>query len=200
MSITKAAERVHLSPGAVSLQLRNLAEELNTDLFVKQDKRLHPTPAALLLFDRSKLLMEQARTLEEDFKNEPSKDSRPVHFATGATALINQLGRPLRLLRKRFPNTSIQITVTATEQMVTGLRNRVFDLALVMLPYPTKGLKTLPLFNEELVIIRPFSDAARKSQVRKIQTFGSGIKAVSFALTAKQHAADHRRFFCSHWR
>ena len=34
-SMTQAAERVYLSPGAISLQLHNLADELNTELFTR---------------------------------------------------------------------------------------------------------------------------------------------------------------------
>jgi DNA-binding transcriptional LysR family regulator len=34
-SVTRAAEHVHLSPAAVSLQLRSLADELETELFVR---------------------------------------------------------------------------------------------------------------------------------------------------------------------
>ena len=45
-SMTRAAEKVFLSPGAVSLQLHNLADELHTELFVRSGKRLIPTPAA----------------------------------------------------------------------------------------------------------------------------------------------------------
>ena len=39
-SMTRAAEKIHLSPGAVSLQLHNLAGELHTELFVRRGKRL----------------------------------------------------------------------------------------------------------------------------------------------------------------
>src|SRR5579859_4737771 len=35
-SMTRAAEKIHLSPGAVSLQLHNLADELHTELFVRR--------------------------------------------------------------------------------------------------------------------------------------------------------------------
>src|ERR1700739_3822922 len=53
-SMTKAAEKSHLSPGAVSLQLHNLAQELHTELFVRRGKRLIPTPAAVRLAERAK--------------------------------------------------------------------------------------------------------------------------------------------------
>ena len=45
-TMTKAAERVHLSTAAVSVQMRTLADELETDLFVRAGKKLIATPAA----------------------------------------------------------------------------------------------------------------------------------------------------------
>ncbi len=41
--MTRAAEKIHLSRGAVSLQLHSLADELNTELFVRRGKSLIPT-------------------------------------------------------------------------------------------------------------------------------------------------------------
>jgi DNA-binding transcriptional LysR family regulator len=70
----------------------------------------------------------------------------PFQFATGAKALIHQLGRPLRLLRKNFPQTSIGITVAPTEEMVAGLLQRRFDLALISLPFQNEEIDVIPVF------------------------------------------------------
>jgi DNA-binding transcriptional LysR family regulator len=161
-SVTRAAERIGLSPGAVSMQLQNLAAELRTDLFVRSGKHLSPTPAALRLVERSREVMRGMRQIHQEFAGDPSADTLPFHFATGATSLIHHLGHPLRLLRKKFPHTPIQITVQPTEEMVEGLRDRRYDLALISLPYPHDDLTLWPLFEEELLVIRP-----SKSQVRR---------------------------------
>ncbi len=154
-SVTRAAEKVNLSPGAVSLQLHNLAGELRTDLFVHCGKRLVPTPAAMRLAEHARVILRQVRNIEQEFENNPDRDTRPFHFATGATTLIHRLGKPLRLLRRKYPNVSIQVTVSATEEMASGLLDRRFDLALISLPFPEEGLTILPLFDEELLILRP---------------------------------------------
>src|SRR5580700_9660097 len=99
-SVTKAAEKVNLSPGAVSLQLHKLAADLHTDLFVKSGKYLTPTPAARGLAEKAKVLISGLRDIEHEFANDPLTDHRPFHFATGATSLIHKLGKPLRMLRK----------------------------------------------------------------------------------------------------
>ena len=168
-SVRKAAERMNLSPGAVSLQLHNLAASLNTELFVKSGKRLLPTPDALRLAERSRELLRQVRDIEHEFENDPSVDSRPFHFASGATTLIHRLGRPLRLLRKQYPNTTIQVTVSPTEEMVAGLLERRFDLALISLPFPVENLSVIPLFDEELLILRPSPTSIRGWHVGSIQ-------------------------------
>jgi DNA-binding transcriptional LysR family regulator len=153
-SVTKAAEKLYVSPGAISMQLRALAEELHTDLFVRAGKHLAPTPAALRLAEHVRLVVRQIRDIEYEFDSSPATDSRPFHFATGATTLIHGLGRPLRLLRQEYPDTPIHITVSATEEMVAGLMSRRFDLALITLPFPTENLTVRPLFDEELLIVQ----------------------------------------------
>src|ERR1700744_5251034 len=134
-SVTKAAERMNLSPGAVSLQLRNLAIGLRAELFVRSGKRLAPTPAALRLADHARQLMRMGHQIEREFENDPAGDTRPFYFACGATALIYKLRRPFRHLLKQFPKIAMHVTVAPTEEMVAGVIERRFDLALVTLPF-----------------------------------------------------------------
>jgi DNA-binding transcriptional LysR family regulator len=153
-SVTKAAERSCISPGAISMQLRSLAAELHTDLFTRAGKHLVPTPAALRLAEHARVVIRQMQDIEFEFDANPANDSRLFHFATGATTLIHRLGKPLKQLRERYPDTPIHITVSATEEMVAGLIDRRFDLALITLPFPTENLVVTPLFEEELFIVQ----------------------------------------------
>jgi DNA-binding transcriptional LysR family regulator len=179
-SMTRAAERIHLSPGAVSLQLRNLAEELRTDLFVRRGKRLVPTPAALRLAEHAKEVVKMMSRIHQEFEDDVSKDVRPFLFATGVTTLIYQLGRPLRELRKRFPNAEIRLTVGVTEEMVAGLLDRRFDLALISLPIAEDNLKVLPLFDEELLVVRPSANKVGRGHVSTMRA--SELSGVPFLL------------------
>src|SRR5438034_8492078 len=166
-SMTRAAEKIHLSPGAVSLKRHNVAEELHTDHFVRRGKRLVPTPAALRLAEHAKEVIKRMGHIRQEFENDLSKDVRPFHFATGVTTLIYQLGGPLRQLRKRFPNAEISVTVGVTEEMVAGLLDRRFDLALISLPVAEENFNIIPLFEEELFIFRPSPNKVGSGQDRK---------------------------------
>jgi DNA-binding transcriptional LysR family regulator len=168
-SMTRAAEKVFLSPGAVSLQLHNLADELHTELFVRSGKRLVPTPAAVRLAEHAKDLIKRMGQIKQEFENDLATDTRPFHFATGVTTLIYQLGKPLRQLRKQFPKAEIRVSVNVTEETVAGLHERRFDLGLISLPVPEENLKIIPLFDEELMIVRPSSNKVRGHQTGSVR-------------------------------
>ena len=99
-SMTRAAETIHLSPGAVSVQLHNLASEVHAELFVHKGKRLIPTPAAIRLAEHARAVVKLMNQIGQEFELDSAKDTRPFQFATGVTTLIYQLGAPLRQLRK----------------------------------------------------------------------------------------------------
>jgi DNA-binding transcriptional LysR family regulator len=183
-SMTRAAEKIHLSPGAVSLQLHNLAGELNTELFVRSGKRLAPTPAALRLAQHARNVVRLMSQIHQDFAGDLSKDSRPVQFATGVTTLIHQLGGPLRKLRKEYPNAEIRVTVGVTEEIVAGLLDRRFDLGLISLPVQVENLKIIPLFDEELLIVRPSSKHKNASRVKTVAA--SELQNMPFLLYPKR--------------
>ena len=160
-SMTRAAEKVCLSPGAVSLQLHNLAEELHTQLFIRDGKRLKPTPAALRLAEHASMLLRLTAQIKQEFETDETTDTRPFHFSTGVTTLIYQLGKPLRELRKKYPKADIRVTVNTTEETVQGIHERRFDLGLITLPVPEERLKIMPLFEEELLVLRHTNKPAR---------------------------------------
>jgi DNA-binding transcriptional LysR family regulator len=180
---TRSAEKLSISPGAVSLQLQSLASELGTELFARAGKRLAPTPQAFRLAERAREIMRTLQEIQQEFENDPLRDQRPFHFATGATTLIHRLGRPLRQLRKRFPHAQVTVSVLPTESIVAGLVNRKFDLGLISLPWPGEDLKIIPLFEEELLVLRPSPTRARHGNVATISP--TELASVPFLLYPK---------------
>src|SRR5215831_12594160 len=164
-TMTQAAERLHLSTAAVSLQLQSLASELGVELFVRSGRRLAPTPAARRLAEHARAVDVRLRQIKAEFSSDAGSDTRPFHFATGATSLIYRMGPPLRALRRRFPQLDLHVTVLATEEIVAGLIERQFDLGLISLPVRDDSLRIIPLFDEELLVVRPSATRVRGGHV-----------------------------------
>ena len=58
--------------------------------------------------------------------------------------------------------------MAVTEGIVAGLLERRFDLGLISLPWPQKDLTILPLFEEELVVVRPAGRARTSGSVQAV--------------------------------
>lgn len=168
-TVTRAAQKLYVSPGAVSLQLQNLAAELKTPLFVRSGKNIVPTPAAERLAVHAREVLRRVREIRQDFGNSADLDRHPFHFASGATTLIYKLGNPLRAIRKRFPDADIHVTVAPTEKIVSGVLERHYDLGLISLPFEHPDLTVLPLFEEELLVIRPLNQPSGVDTIHTIR-------------------------------
>lgn len=183
-TMSRAAETLHLSTGAVSLQVRALSNELKVQLFSRSGRKLIPTPAGQRLAEHARAIILGMKQIREEFGDRPESDTRPFYLATGATTLIYRLRKPLKLLRKKYPHIDLHVTVLPTEEILAGLRERQFDLGLISLPIVDKSLNILPLFNEELLVLRPSSGLVRGHHIGVISA--SELQGVPLLLYPKQ--------------
>ncbi len=72
------------------------------------------------------------------------------------------------------------MSVNVTEETVRGLHDRRFDLGLISLPIPEENLKIIPLFDEELLILRPATSKVRGPQTGSVRV--SELARVPFLL------------------
>ena len=158
-TVTQTAQRLNVTPGAVSLQLQSLAQELRTELFVRSGRRIVPTPQAHRFAGHAREVMKKIREIEQDFAESAAEDRRPFHFACGATTLIYRLGGASAHLAQALSARRRACDRGRDGAIVDGLLNRRFDLGLVSLPVTQPSLKIVPLFDEELLVIRPAHDA-----------------------------------------
>jgi DNA-binding transcriptional LysR family regulator len=168
-TVTRAAEKLYLSPGAVSLQIKNLAAELKTELFVRSGKNIVPTSDAQRLAAHAREVLKKVRDIRQDFERSPDLDRHSFHLASSATTLIYRMGAPLRQVRRRYPNADVHVTVAPTEKIVAGLLDRSYDLGLISLPLDSPDLDILPLYEEELLVIRPQHSPVRSATVETVQ-------------------------------
>src|SRR5690606_13318370 len=62
-SLTEAARRLHITPGAVAARIRILEKELCTSLIQRSGHTVKPTEAGLLIYNRAHALIQDARNL-----------------------------------------------------------------------------------------------------------------------------------------
>ncbi|KPW35050.1 LysR family transcriptional regulator [Pseudomonas coronafaciens pv. atropurpurea] len=152
-SFSVAAEHLHLTQPAVSLQVRQLEDQLNLQLIERVGKRLKPTSAGKALLEhivRIEAVVEEALL---DLSSHASGVAGQVSIGTGATACIHLLPPVLRALRLRFPDLDVRVSTGNTDGILKAVEENRLDLALVTLPAAGRSLDISPLLDDEFVAI-----------------------------------------------
>lgn len=209
-SLTQASKDRGLSVGALSQQLQRLSSDIGFPLFVKSGRGLALTAHGRQLADRARRVLEEVDALRQSFSADAESDTKPFHLASGATTLIHAVGRHLRVLRRRYPRASLRITAANTEEMVEGLLKHRFDLAIISLPVLEDRLNLHPIYEEELLLLRPVDKPLKGWRVGQIpaselgelpfllyppesnmrQLIDAGFRGINFVPRVNMEAAD----------
>ncbi len=110
LSMTLAAEELHLTHGAVSRQIRALEEHLGVPLFRRLTRRIELTEAGATFFSAvTRLLSDLVREAEQVRRK--SDDSRLV-VSTGVSFASKWLTARLHRLMARYPDFDVHLEVT----------------------------------------------------------------------------------------
>ncbi|TCS93877.1 LysR family transcriptional regulator [Hazenella coriacea] len=152
-NFTRAAEKLLISQPSVSLQVKQLENELQTRLLERSPKHLQVTPTGEILYQRAKQILklyEQAKKEIEEYQQTLSGLIR-----IGASYTIGEYILPTRLpsFYQKHPEIEAEITIGNTEQIVQGVRTFHLDLGFIEGHTNYQDLQIQPFMNDEMVLI-----------------------------------------------
>lgn len=122
-NVTRAAERIHVSPGSLSKAIARLEEELQTPLFFKSGRGIRLTPEGALLKKKAAQILQ----LEEDVRLElAGREAGSLNvYISSEEVLQAAYGLELaRTINRHYPQARVQFMVrteaTAIEQVLEG--------------------------------------------------------------------------------
>jgi len=165
-SVTRAAERLHLTQSAISHQLRDIESRLGTPLFHRLGKRMVVTPAGERVLRSAATILDDLRRAEEDIKQIAREGSGILRLCTQCNTGYYWLPPLLKAFNARFPRVEVQIAVDATTRPVEALLEGKLDLAVLTHEVEDKRLLVQPVFRDELVLlVSPEHRLASRRQV-----------------------------------
>jgi LysR family transcriptional regulator, glycine cleavage system transcriptional activator len=145
LSFSRAAEELHVTPGAVSQQVRSLEELLGTRLFDRTRRSVVLTDAAVRMLPDIQAGLEMlARAIAK--KSSPSAD-RTLTISVAPSFASKWLVPRLPMFYERHPE--IDLRISATVGLADFKRDKV-DLAIRLGHGSYQGLHAEPLFSEAL--------------------------------------------------
>ncbi len=133
LSFTRAAEELHISAPAISLQIKEMEEDVGVSLFTRENRKVALTSAGeyfLLYARRVSSTLNEANTMMERFRGTQFR-----HLKIGVVSTAKYfLPHLLVEFKKDYPNLQIKIEARNRQQLVELLRDGEIDIAIMGLP------------------------------------------------------------------
>lgn len=152
-SFSAAADALGISQPAVSLQIRQLEQFLQTRLVERTGRGINATAAGQALLahgERIEQAVDEAIRSVSAFSHEVCGT---ITLGTGATACIHLLPPLLQRLRGDYPLLRVAVTTGNTLDIVRAVEENRLDMGLVTLPAGGRALDVMPVMDEEFVFI-----------------------------------------------
>src|SRR5918996_3909366 len=154
-SVTRAAERLHLTQSALSHQLRDIESRLGLQLFLRLGKRMVLTPPGERVLGAAKRILDEIGRTEDDLKLMSQHGKGVLRLCTQCNTGYHWLPPLLQSFHRKYPGVDVQIMVNATDRPIAALLEGQIDLAIVTSEPDDKRLVSQPLFEDELVAVVP---------------------------------------------
>jgi LysR family transcriptional regulator for metE and metH len=151
-SVTAAAKRLHTSQSALSHQLRDAEERLETRLFLRLGKKMVLTPAGDHLLLAARKVLEELERAEEKIGNFNGESGGVIRLATECYTCYHWLPALLKRFHKKFAKVEVSIDPDATRNPVGALLGGKLDVAILSCPPRDRHLQLTPICEDELVV------------------------------------------------
>ncbi len=153
-TFTAGARRVNVTQAAISMQIRQLEDEVGLQLFTRTPRRVIITEAGEILLDRArKILREHDSALAEIAELGGAEHGRLRIGSASAEFATQQMPRILQGIKKKFPNADLKVRAGTSQILVDKIMHGEIDIAFVSLPVDNSSITTDLLFSDEIVAI-----------------------------------------------
>ncbi|MGB7200791.1 MAG: LysR family transcriptional regulator [Pyrinomonadaceae bacterium] len=153
-TFTAGARRVNVTQAAISMQIKQLEDEVGLQLFTRTPRRVIMTEAGEYLLDRArKILREHDNALAEIAELAGAEHGRLRIGSASAEFATQQLPHILQSIREKYPNAELAVTAGTSQKLVEKIMHGEIDIAFVSLPVENSSITTDLLFSDEIVAI-----------------------------------------------
>jgi LysR family transcriptional regulator for metE and metH len=165
-SVTRAAERLHVTQSAVSHQLREIEDRLGTALFARSGRRMCPTPAGRLLVEAAGDVLARIDHVEHKVSQLARHIAGELRVSAHCHTGYHWLPAIVDGLRRRYPTFEVRISPEFTLNPIGALLDSNLDLAIVNDDSDDRRLRFHELFDDEHVaIVRPSHPWAERAWI-----------------------------------
>jgi LysR family hydrogen peroxide-inducible transcriptional activator len=164
LSFTRAASRCFVSQSTLSAGLKELERTLGSQLVERDRQTVLMTPVGAEVARRARTLLAEAQDIVDTADRARAPLTGLLRLGVIPTVAPFLLPRALRLAQRRHPALRLALREDLTAELLARLADGRLDLAIIALPFDTRELSVLPLFEDELRLVARRRDTSVKSE------------------------------------
>ena len=157
LHFTRAAERLGIKQPPLSLQIRQLEQEIGTPLFRRRTRGVELTDSGILLLEKARDILRDVEKTKLGVQMRARGETGRLRLGfAGATYVHRLIPGILRAFRERYPGVVLSPEQSNTARLLAALQSGEIDIAFVRPPIVGgEGLTLDPLVDEPMMIVLP---------------------------------------------
>src|SRR5689334_15043694 len=146
--ITRAARQLNRVQSNVTTRIRQLEQDLDVALFVREGKRLHLSPTGTVLLDYADRLLDLAQEARDAIHDGAPRG--PLRLGAMESTAAIRLPEPLSEFHRRYPDVQLDLHSRPIPELTAAVLSGNLDAALVAEPIEDERFDKTPIYDEEL--------------------------------------------------
>jgi DNA-binding transcriptional LysR family regulator len=164
-SFSKAAQSCYRTQPAVSAQVRQLEQEMNSALFERLGTKIALTPAGHILAEYAEQILDLRRRAQDGINELERVPRGELMIAANEATCIYVLPRVFSEYKKLFPNVHILVDRSYGARVVEAVLDNLADFGITQLPVTEKRLQVVKIHADEIKLIMPIDHPLAVKQV-----------------------------------
>lgn len=154
-NLVKAADALNMTQSALSHQIKQLEQQLESELFKRKTHPLQFTPAGQLILESARQILPQLQNLERQLHALQQGEIGRLWIGIDCHTCFEWLLPLLRPYQEQWPGVDLDIVPSFHEAPLEKLPKQSLDFVVTSDPEPMAGIDYTALFSYELVAVLP---------------------------------------------
>jgi len=154
-SFSKAAQTCYRTQPAISAQIRQLEQELKTELFERFGSRISLTTAGKLFAGYAEQILELRRRGQDEINELERFPKGELVIAANEATCIYVLPQVFSEYKKQFPGVQLQVDRSYGTRVMEAVTENIADFGLTQLPIQEKRVQVVDIYRDEIRLIAP---------------------------------------------
>jgi DNA-binding transcriptional LysR family regulator len=152
-SFSKAAQTCYRTQPAISAQVRQLEQELNTQLFERFGSRISLTTAGRIFCQFAEQILSLRRQARDSIAELERTPRGELVIAANEATCIYVLPKVFSEYKRQFPNVQLLVERSYGSRIVEALLENVADFGITQIPIQERRIQVVKIHSDEIKVI-----------------------------------------------